>query len=1164
MQLASIRLLRLSAAIYAFTLAVWSQETRAILSGTVTDPQEAAVPAAAVELKNLDTNVVTKVTTNDAGVYTAPPVNPGSYVVTVMAPGFKVEVERNVELRSADRKLLDFHLQLGAASETVSVMSEAPLLDSATAQKSSIINSDLVAAVPTYARDVFQLVRYSAGANGGTTVRPFDGSDNGSSILGGPGNTNEVLLDGSPNTYRETTAAANTISPPPDAVGEVKIITNPYDAEYGRTGGGVISVSLKSGTNQYHGSVQWLVRNPILNANAFDANASGAPNASFHMNEPSAELDGPFRIPKLYDGRNRTFFTYAVDVYRDDRPTTNTMTVPTDLERKGNFSQTFVSGTSGPTVAIYDPLSTVQNGSAYTRTPYPNSILPSSLINPIAAKVASLYLEPGYLAPRGQPNLGVYPNYDHEPFNSHVFRLDHKLSDTQSLFVTVARDLRGQTNGLGQGLQAYQAIGDPYVSNSYTHWRGNVSVGLTVTSVISPTFVSTARASFNRHEFGIQYYSFGYDPTQLGYPASLVKQVQNATFPQFAAANYVQLGGGNGTLNYSTSIVAGESLTKIIGKQTLKFGGEGRGLYNNQSSPPNSFNFSFSPGFTQANPLVASSSSGDAMASFLLGYPSAVSTSFNSYPAEGQRFYAAFVQDDWRVSTRLTLNLGFRWEYESPITDRFNNIVEGFNTSTVSNLGGAAGPPVNGGLLYATGSNRLPYPRDLNNFAPRLGFAYQVASKLVVRGGWGLTYTPTADVAPTTGFSISTAPAASVSNAGIVPVTTTGCTGNDCGLLSNPFPTGVLLPPGRTLGLLTNLGQTISFISPTRATPYSHIVSIGFQYQLPYRMVLEVSYNGRFSRDIATSYNRDSVTYAQYQQYGSMLTSSVPNPYAGLLPGTSLNGSTITLAQSLMPYPQYTGITESAMPLGTARFNAVVFQFEKRLSSGLSFVVNGTFGKSSTHSTYLNNGMDAPGQFITRDGGVPPYQINLIGTYTEQLLKRAKNPVIRTLLNGWQISGYAQFVSGALLNVAGSANNPVTSTGLDPSLPDPTFQRWFNTCTFNANTNQRQNCASPTEPVAWDIQKPYTLVTQPNPQWSDFRGRSVPEVSISLFKTFHIRERLKFQLRADADNATNQPTFPAPNTTPTSSLFGVTTLTQGFGYSSISPRQIQLGARLMF
>jgi hypothetical protein len=430
---------------------------------------------------------------------------------------------------------------------------------------------------------------------------------------------------------------------------------------------------------------------------------------------------------------------------------------------------------------------------------------------------------------------------------------------------------------------------------------------------------------------------------------------------------------------------------------------------------------------------------------------------------------------------------------------------------------------------------------------------------MIIRGGWGITYTPTADVAPTTGFSYSTAPSTSVSAAGIVPLTTPGCTGATCGALTNPFPTGILAPPGRALGLLTNVGQGISFISPTRVMPYSHVVSVGVQYQLPFRSVLEVSYNGRFGRDLPTSYNRDSVTFAQYQQYGAALTgTSVANPYAGLLPGTSLNGSTITLQQSLLPYPQFTGITENNMPLGTSKYNALVFQFEKRLSQGLSVLVNGTFGKSTTYSTYLNNGMDAPGQFITRDGGTPPHTINLIFTYKEDLFKN-QNKLVKAALNGWQVSGYTQWISGALLNVSGAY-----STGLDPSIPNPTFKRWFNTCTLNQNTNTRQSCASADEPVAWLIQKPFTLNTQPVPQWSDFRGRAVPEVSVSFFKTFAIRERARLELRMDADNATNEPTFAAPNVTATSSLFGVTTLTQGFSYSSVSPRQIQLGARISF
>ncbi len=1137
---------------------VWGQETRAVISGTVTDPQGAAVPTAKVEIRNQDTNVVTTAQTNTAGIYTAPPINPGQYSVTVTAAGFKVAVENGLELRSSDRKAVDFRLQLGAASETVSITAEAPLLDNVTASRSNTINSSLVESVPTYAKDVFQLARYSAGATGGTTVRPFDGGDNGVSILGGT--NNEVLLDGSPNTYRESTGAANTISPPPDAVGEVKIITNVYDAELGRTGGGVVSLSIKSGTNQYHGSFGWLLRNPALNANTFEANATHAPNSSFRMNEPGLELDGPFRIPHIYDGRNRTFFTYAVDVYRDNRPTGNTLTSPTVQERSGDFSKTYVSGTGGAAIAIYDPLTTVQNADgSYTRQPFPGSVIPANRINPIAANIAKFYLTPNQTAARTQPNVGVYPNYDHEPFDSHVFRMDHKLPSNESLFVTVARDLRGQTNGGGAGLPAFQAQKTEYASNSFAHFRGNLSASINLTSVVSPSMVNTARASWNRHQFGISYYAVGYDPAKLGFPSSLTNQIQTVAFPQISVSNYFTLGGGNSTLNYSNNFATGDTLTWTLGKHTLKLGGEFRNLMNNQSSPPASFTVSATAGFTQANPLVANAQSGDPMASFLLGYPSAVSSSFNSFPAQGQHYFSGFGQDDWRLTKKLTLNLGGRWEYESPITDRFNAAIRGFDTTTTSRVGPAGGPSVTGGLVFATADNRLPYKRDLNNFAPRLGFAYQVLEKMVIRGGWGITFTPTADVAPTTGFSYSTAPATSISAAGIVPLTTTGCTGASCGMLTNPFPTGILAPPGRSLGLLTNVGQSVSFISPTRVMPYSHVVSVGVQYQLPFRSVVEVSYNGRFGRDLPTSYNRNSVSAAQYLQYGADLTGkSVPNPYANLLPGTSLNGATMTLQQSLLPYPQFTGVTETNMANGTSSYNSVVFQFEKRLSHGLSVVFNGTFGKSTTYGTYLNNGIDAPGQFITRDGGTPPRTINLIFTYTEDLFKH-QGKLVKTILNGWQVSGYTQWVSGALLNVGGAY-----STGLDPAIPNPTFSHWFNTCTLNQNTNARQNCTSATEPVAWLIQKPFTLNTQPVPQWNDFRGRSVPEVSMSFFKAFRFKERARFELRMDADNATNQPTFGSPNLTATSSLFGVTTLTQGFSYSSIGPRQIQLGAKIVF
>lgn len=1148
---------------------VWGQEIRAIISGTVTDPQKAVIPGAAVEVKNLETNIVTSVVTNERGNYTTPPVNPGQYSVTATAPGFKTMVRSSIELRVSDRLQLDIQLELGGTNETVTVTEGARLLEVTSGSLSTTINKDLVAALPTYARNVFELVRYQAGVQGAARStfgqRPFDNGDGGINIQGGAGNANEILLDGSPHTYRETNTPGNTISPVPDAVGEVRIQTTVYDAEYGRTGGGVVSLSLKSGTNDYHGSAGWLWRNDILNANTFESNAGGGAKTTFRMNEPTFTFSGPVRIPKLYKGRDRTFFMYALDIYRNSRPNTGTNNstgiVPTELQRNGDFSQTYVSGTSGAVVGIYDPLTTVQNASgAYTRTAFPNSIIPATRIHPIAAKVMTLLLKPNLgVVPRGQPNFLVTPNFDHEPFNSHVFRFDHKLTDTHSFFVSVTFSKRGQTNGLGFALQSYLAAGTPYVSSSYEHWRHDASGSFTLTSTLSPTLVSTARASWTRHEFAIRLYSMGYNPTQLGFPASMVAQAQSVSFPYFNIAGYAPIGparaGGN-ILNRSYTWSVGETLVKAMGAHSIKFGGEARLMLNNQSGPLPTLNVATTVNFTRANPLVASSSSGDGLASFLLGYPSGLSSTYANFPAQGQNYYALFFHNDWRVTRKLTLNLGVRWEYESPISDRFDNQIRGFDTSTVSHLGSPTGPAVKGGLLFADRDHRLPHKRDLDNFAPRFGFAYQIASKLVMRGGWAITYDPTSTLSPTTGFSITTSPSTSVADADIIPLTSQGCTGNNCGMLSNPFPDGILKPLGRAGGLLTNAGSSISYIWPDRTVPYSHAFSIGIQYELPFRSVVEISYNGRRGRQRPTSKALNSITYEQYMTHGANLTASatqVANPYAGLLPGTSLNGAKMTLQQSLLPYPQYTGITETDRTIGTSRYDSLQIAFEKRLSAGLSVSSSATFQTSSTYSSYLNSGMDAIGQFIRRDGGFEPYIINLNVTYSLPFFNDAGG-LMKAILGGWQIAGFGQWRAGSILGVSGAV-----STGLDPGIDNPTLAHRFNTCTFDMNTNKRQRCASDTEPVAWIIQKPFTLNTQPQPQWGSVRTWIPLSVDLSVYKSFRPLERLKLDFRVDANNAFNTPRFGNPQMGATSSLFGVTTLTQ-----ANMPRSLQLGLKLSF
>src|ERR1051326_4331791 len=426
----SISLVQLSIAVCTFLSVAFAQESRATISGTITDPQGALVPGAKVEVKNLATNVVTTVETNERGIYAVPPVNPGEYSVTVSATGFKTTVQSKIELRVADRLGLDLTLELGGTTETVLVMSEAPLLETQSSSQGTVLNKELVAALPTRGRDVFDLVQMTAGVTGRVQstfgLRPFDNGENGVRINGGQASTNEVLLDGVPNTQRESGGPTNvSIVPPPEAVGEVKIQTNLYDAEYGRTGGGVITVSLRSGTNNYQGGAWRDVRDEILNCHTFESNAAGGRKTSYRLHEPGTHLAGPVRIPGLYDGRNKTFFMYTIEIFRDVRPSPSSMVVPTDLQKAGDFSQTYVSGLGGPTVTIFDPLTTLQEGSAYTRTPFANNRIPASRINPIAARIMQVELLPGLgIQPRGQPNLLVTPNPDLEPYNAHVLRVD--------------------------------------------------------------------------------------------------------------------------------------------------------------------------------------------------------------------------------------------------------------------------------------------------------------------------------------------------------------------------------------------------------------------------------------------------------------------------------------------------------------------------------------------------------------------------------------------------------------------------------------------------------------------------------------------------------------------------------------------------------------------
>lgn len=1121
-----------------------AQEFRATITGTVTDPQGSTIPNAKIEVVNLATRVANEASTNESGVYIVPFLPIGDYSITVTAQGFKRSVRSSIELRVGDRINLDFRLELGAISEQVTVSAAAELLETTTASKGQVIDSAKVRDLPLLGRNPFMLAAVSAGvqytaARQSRSNRPFDnGGMDSFAMNGGRQYSNEFLLDGVPDTNTETTGPTNlSFVPSPDATEEFKVQTNNYDAQYGRTGGGVVNVSLKSGTNRLHGALYHYFRNDKLNANAFESNLAGTKRSSFKWNQPGVQVDGPVFIPKVYDGRNRTFFMYSWEKIKSAIPLPQTYTVPTVEQRAADFSKTVQSNGTSP-VLIYDPLTTALSGGSYLRQPFAGNIIPASRIDPVAAKMLDYIPKPTTAGnAQGFFNLIASPNTVNDEYDQHIVRVDQVLNDKHRFFSRYVRGNRHEVNS---------DAGFPHVSTPwYSHWRINQGGNFDLTSMLGPTLVSSFRAGYIRHQFAIQQYGEGFDPAQLGFPASVVTPLPRKFFPRIVLTDYTAFGPQRSTgseFTFSDTWSFAETLNKSLGNHSLKFGGEYRVMFNNQDRPTSSFaRFDFNKGFSQRDALRGDAASGNAFASLLLGYPASGTNDFNAALAYSNRYYVGFLQDDWRVTRTLTLNLGIRWDYESPISERYDRQNAGFDATAVSPLQ-VAGMKLTGGLLFTDSTNRLPYRRDLNNWQPRAGFAWQLRSKTVLRGGYGISFLPSFDTGNNNGYSVQTAYVAST-DGGLTP----------SGKLNNPFPTGYLTPAGRSLGLSTLLGMGFSYANTNRVLPYVQQFSFGFQHELPFRVLVDASYVGSLTSKLQASKGINEIAASEFPRGNDLLT-QVANPFAGLLPGSSINGATVPRQQLLRPFPQFVGLTEQRRSVGDATYHAFQLRIEKRMSHGVHFLGSYTFSKSLEAVGYLNaqdsweqtarvlTSVDAPQRFVLSGGWDLPFF-------------KGSSGITRQLLAGWTTSGIATFQAGQAIGAPGSA----FSSGIDPKLADDVRNRnrWFNTCTLALN-GARQSCASATEPVAFLVQAPFTLRTL-STMFPNIRNHRPPTYDFSIFKTFPITETLRLQFRAESFNMTNTPWFGNPNTTLGGASFGVVSPSQ-----QNDPRNVQLALRLTF
>ncbi|MGH9940754.1 MAG: TonB-dependent receptor domain-containing protein [Pyrinomonadaceae bacterium] len=1195
------RILALLAIVSLLSPVTLAQEFRATLTGNITDQQGSAVVGAKITVKNLQTNDESVVTSSDEGSYTVPSLLPGRYTVTVEAQGFKTQVSENVELHTADKATIDVSLEVGQLEQIVTVNEgDTPLLESDTATRGQVIENRRITELPLNGRNPIMLATLAPGVqfNGNPQfTRPFDNGDNAQfSINGGVQRHNEFLLDGAPNNAVTDADAVRTRSsnniayvPPVDATQEFKVQTNSYDASFGRTGGGVINVTTKSGGNEFHGTAYEFLRRYQLEANTFENNAARRPRNAIDpvtgenlggrvLDQYGGNIGGPIILPRfgeggpsVYSGRDKAFFFVAYERYREDLPAPRIVSVPTLRERMGDFSQ------SG--ITIYDPLTTrvdPNNPNRFIRDPFPGNIIPAFRLNPIGRAIANAYPAPNTGAAGARFNNFINsPNLENEKFYNFVLRGDANIGDNQHLFVRYVRNKRNQFSGAdypGLGIDAQ----DPLV-------RANNGVAIESVTTLSPSSVLSLRATYTRFvQAAFRTRSAPFDPSSLGFPQSFAASLPASIVPRFEAEQYNAFGPRNESQNTTNTIALQGSLSLIRGQHSFRLGGEVRDNRINARGASFSWGggqFAFNRNFTQLDPTQpASGTQGSSIASLLLGYPSGGTVDNLSRPGFRWKYYAAYLQDDIKVSRKLSVNLGLRYDYEAAPTERFNQQNRGFGFDQTSPLSARiAGRPgvsecpacanLRGGLLFAGvgGQPEEAFDADRNNFQPRIGVAYQFNDKTVVRGGYGLYYFPQAEFGGTTGFTVSS-PFVATSGGGaqaFIPVNT----------LSNPFPNGLIQPTGASLGLLTQAGGGVTFSLPTREIPKVHQFSLGVQRQLPGNVKLDVAYVGSRSRDILTNdfnignaRNINVLSAAQLadaRARPAFYNESVANPFAGLLPGTGLNAAMVQRRQLLLPFPQFGSVTQALENIGEIDYDSLQVSAEKRMTNSLTMIASYTFSKTLGALGFLNNQDAEPDRSVTDFDR--PHVLVLSGVYQlpfgrGQRFAGDAGRGLNLLIGGWEYNWIARFQSGLPLNLPGNVDL-IGDPRIDPD--SRTFDRYFNNCVRQPNGTSRQpnaarNGFEPCSSPAFAIRGADTLRTT-SFRTARIREHTVPQFDMSLNKSFNFSERYRAQFRVEAFNVANSPLFGQPNNDPNSTNFGFVTRGQ-----RNFPRQVQLGFKFYF
>lgn len=1115
------------------------------ISGIVSDASGAVIPGTKIAAVNEETGIIHNTTTNEAGAYTVPLLRPGLYEVSAQHEGFRPVSRSGIRIEVDHVARIDFRLQVGDVSERIEVVQTAPLLQTSTSSVGQVIENQQIIDLPLNNRTALGLLGLSAGVVPGRNWSPDNYSAASQFSAGGSrAGQNEFLLDGTPNTVPGIWPGRGILGMliPVDSIQEFKVQTNSFAAEFGRSGGGLVNSVSKSGTNEMHGSLFWYLRNSAMDSNNFFANRAGVPLVSFKRNQFGGTAGGPF-------ARDRSFFFFNYQGTRVRNPAVFNGTVPTANTRAGNFAG--LTTAQGAAITLYDPLTTqIVNGNPI-RQPFAGNIIPNDRINQVGRNIAGNYPLPN------QP--GFVNNYfatatRKTDDDTAGIRVDHMVSDKHKVY---GRVYYNQVDPLSPDWYGNEAT----PGSAYNRQKVYSGTGDYVYTA-SPTLLLNARYGFTQRNTDEPSRTFGeIDLTTLGFPSAVQTAAKRSNYPAISASGYSAQGWSSGINTFGLIVHSFQgSATKISGNHTIKFGTDVRFHSSRQDRGIDlGGNYTFNNGYTRGpNANTAGATAGDSIASMLLGTPA--SGSFGTFlEVKGaNEYFALYAQDDWRVTSKLTLNLGLRYELELPRTesqdrlDWFDFDVVNPLTELVPGVG-----TLRGGLRFATvdGNPRRHFNTDAINFAPRFGFAYQATPMTVIRGGSGIFYG--AGSIGSGGWNIASQGFAPVtpfvgSIDGFVPITTLG----------NPFPDGFSQPVGSSRGLLSLVGQNIDRVFDRNALlPYNLQWNFSIQRQFG-ATLFEIGYIGSQGTHLADGTGHlINQLRPEALQLGTDLQRTVDNPFYGIVtnPG-ALSQPKVQLAQLLRPYPHFLNMTVFNPSSSSSTYHALTLKFERRYTSGIGFLgsytwsknisdSDATVGPTAAHQNTYNRRADrsvivediAHRLILSASAELPFGRNKAVGS--------GWHPVLNGVLGGWQVNSIISIQSGIPLAFSASPNNLNAQGGTQRP----------NSNGFSAAKDGRiqDRLENYLNPDAFSHPGPFHYGNVGR-VLGDVRGPRLSNLDLSLFKTFFIKEGLRLQARGEFFNAFNSPMFGLPNTAFGGANFGRITSQEN------DPRQVQLALKLIF